>query len=215
MSLSLVTAPSVEPLTVADLRDHLRISFDDEDQYVARLASVVRQRAERATRRALITQTWDLFLDSWPTWDGYHGGQRIEPAQTPLPPGGYVLLPKAPLQRVEFVKYVDLAGVTQTWDPGEYLVDAPAGDFAARGRLSLGWVKVWPVIRPTANAVQIRMVCGYGDSGADVPPLLLQAQLFDAGMLYETRSSILTGTRVAAIEIPSTTQDIYRSFRSL
>lgn len=216
MSLSLFAKPTVEPLTIDELKAHLRIplSQDDDNEYLGMLARVVRQRAERATRRAMNTQTWDLFLDQWPTWDGYHGGRVFE-TSTSLPAGGWVNLPKAPLQSVTFVKYIDLGGVTQTWATTEYSVDAPAGDYAARGRLSLGWVKVWPIIRPVANSVQIRMVCGYGDNPDDVPPLLRQAMLMDAGTLYDIRGSILAGTRAAAIEIPSTTRDIYLSFRSL
>src|ERR1043165_6670587 len=98
MSLSLVTPPIREPLTLQQLKDHLRVTIDDDDAYITALIPVLRSRAERQTRRALITQTWDLFLDSWPTWDGYHGGRTFEPPTTLLPAGGWVDLPKAPLQ---------------------------------------------------------------------------------------------------------------------
>jgi len=215
MSLSLETAPLKEPLTVADLKQHLRISDDYDNGYLSRLITVVRMRCERATRRALITQVWNLYLDQWPTWDGYHGGRTFEPVNTLLPAGGWVELPKAPLQGIGFVKYTDLAGNVNTWDPSNYLVDAPQGDFARRGRLSLGWVKVWPIVRPTANSIQIQFTAGYGDTAQDVPDLLLQGMLLDAGTLYDIRGSILAGSRAAAIQIPSTSADIYRSFRSL
>lgn len=287
MALSIVTPPRQEPLSIDELKAQLRIppAFTDDDVYLQRLILVVRSRAERATRRALITQTWNQFLDSWPTWNGYHGGRIAEPDRTQLPAGGWMWLAKAPLQYVtatvqgtthgsttvdgilstgslvvgmivtsqtsDFaplttiaaipdahtvtlnqaaltssagvtvtastvtVTYVDLNGVTQTWDPSNYLVDAPAGDYAARGRLSLGWVKIWPVIRPVANAVCIQMRCGYGDNETAVPELLKQAMLLDAGTLYDIRGSILAGNRAAAIQIPSTSQDIYRAFRSL
>jgi uncharacterized phiE125 gp8 family phage protein len=215
MSLTLVTPPSREPLDADDLRKHLKIDDTIEDAALVRLCRVVRMRGERATRRAFLTQVWDNFLDGWPQWDGYHGGQATEPATTHLPAGGYVELPKAPLQSITFVKYTDLAGVEQTWPTTEYLVDAPAGEYCRRGRLSLGWVKTWPIVRPTANCIQIRQVCGYGDTPEDVPDILLQAMLMDAATLFTIRGSILAGTRAAAIEIPSTTRDIYLSFRSL
>ncbi len=212
--LSLVTGPTVEPLAIADLRAHLRISDTSEDGTLERLIRVVRFRCERATRRALITQTWDHYLDGWPTWDGYHGGQVVAPDRTLLPAGGYLELPKAPLQAIVDVHYVDLAGTTQLWDPANYLVDAPVGPYARRGRLALGWVKVWPVTQPTINAVRIRTINGYGDDPTDVPDLLLQGMLLDAGTLFDIRGAILAGSRAAAIEIPSTTKDIYLSFRS-
>jgi uncharacterized phiE125 gp8 family phage protein len=215
MSLTLITPPAKEPLTLEDTKAHLRVTINDDDDYISTLIAVVRERCEAATRRTLITQTWDLFLDQWPTWDGYHGGQTFEPVNTLLPAGGYVALPKAPLQSVTFVKYTDLAGNVNTWDPSNYLIDAPVGTRCARGRLSLGWVKVWPIIRPTMNAIQIRMVTGYGDDGNAVPALLRQGMLLDAGTLYETREAVLSGSRAASIEIASTTREIYKSFRSL
>jgi uncharacterized phiE125 gp8 family phage protein len=217
MSLTLVTEPEVEPLTRDDLKAHLRIALDqtDDDAYLDTLIVVVRQRCENATRRTLITQTWDLFLDQWPTWDGYHGGQTFEPVNTLLPSGGFLLLPKPPLQRVTFVKYTDLSGAVQTWDPTNYIVDAPSGPRCARGRLALGWVKVWPVIQPVMNAIQIRMVTGYGDADTDVPAMLKQAMLLDAGTLYANREAIMAGARAASTEIVSTTRDIYKAYRSL
>lgn len=215
MSLTLVTEPTTEPLTIDDVRAHLRIDVDDDDPYLTTLIAVARERCEGATRRTLITQTWDLFLDQWPTWDGYHGGRTFEPVNTLLPAGGFVALPKAPLQSVSFVKYTDLGGTVQTWDPSNYLVEAPVGPRCARGRLALGWVKVWPVIRPTMNAIQIRLVTGYGDRASDVPSILKQAMLLDIGTLFENRESVLSGARAASIEIVSTTREIYKAYRSL
>lgn len=209
-----VTTPVNEPLSLADLRDHLRISDTTDDRYLNTLRSVVRQRCERATRRALITQTWDLYLDTWPLWDGMHGGRTFESA-TLLPSGGFINLPKPPLQSVTSVKYTDMAGVTQTWDPSNYIIDTPAGDFCAKGRLGLGFSKVWPIALPVVNSRVIRMVCGYGDDPEDVPELLRQGMLLDAGTLFDIRGSILAGSRAAAIEIPSTTKDIFLSFRVL
>lgn len=214
MSLSQVTPPIGEPLTLDEVKAHLRVSTPDDDLYITSLIPVVRMRCEAATRRTLLTQTWDVFLDTWPIWDGYHGG-RIDPSPVHLPAGGFVYLPKAPLQTVSFVQFTALDGSTQTWDPSNYLVDAPKGDRCARGRLSLGWVKIWPITRPTANAIQIRIVTGYGDAEASVPAILRQGMLLDAGTLYETRASVLSGNRAASIEIASTSAAIYKSFRSL
>jgi uncharacterized phiE125 gp8 family phage protein len=215
MSLSLVTAPENEPLALEDVKAHVQQSQSFDDTYLSTLIEVARQRCEGSTRRALITQTWDLFLDQWPLWDGYHGGRTFEGAGSLLPAGGFVWLPKAPLQSITFIKYTDLTGAVQTWDPVNYLVDAPSGDRCARGRLSLGWVKIWPIVRPTANSIQIRMVTGYGDNPEDVPALLRQGMLLDIGTLYGTRSSVLSGNRAASIEIASTTSAIYKQFRSL
>jgi uncharacterized phiE125 gp8 family phage protein len=198
MSLSLVTGPAREPLSIQELRDHLRISVDDDDGYLKRLMVVVRSRCERATRRALITQTWEVRRDQW-----------IEPRD---PVCTLIRLPKSPLQAVLSVQYVDLAGVTQTWDASNYIVEAPTGDYAGRGRLGLGYATVWPVAQPVVKAIRIQIRCGYGDSADDVPELLKQAMLLDAGTLYELRSAVSADG--PAVEVPMTTREIYRAFRS-
>ena len=102
----------------------------------------------------------------------------------------------------------------QTWDPSNYVVEAPSGDRCRKGRLGLGWSRIWPIIRYQMNAVTIRMPCGYGSTAASVPAILRQGMLLDAGTLYEVRGSVLTGGRAAAIEIPGTSIDIYRSYKA-
>jgi uncharacterized phiE125 gp8 family phage protein len=196
MSLHLVTRPQREPLSISDLRNHLKIGDDVEDGSLLRLSRQVRSRGERVTRRAFLTQTWDQYLDDWPD-------------------DGQIVLPKPPLQSVTFVKYVDTAGVTQTWTASDYRVDTPSGDYCARGRIALAYATPWPIALAVSNAIQVRFVCGYGDRPEDVPDLLIGGMLLDAGSMFEVRAAVATGSRLAAITIPSMTPDIYRGFRSL
>lgn len=69
MNVSLVTAPTIEPITVQEAKDHLRIATFDDDAYIATLITVAREEVEDITRRAIMTQTWDYFIDGFP--DGY------------------------------------------------------------------------------------------------------------------------------------------------
>ena len=195
MSLHLVTPPPIEPVSLDDLRKQLRITDNLEDKLLTRLIRATRIRCERATRRTLISQTWDWFLDEWPVSDG--------------------AIPKPPLRSVTYVKYTDSASAVQTWSSTLYLVDAPTGEYCARGRLTLGYQQEWPIVRPTANAIQVRFIAGYGDKMEDVPELLAQGMLMDAVRLYEHRSAILSGNRAMAIDVPGASRDIYLSFRSL
>lgn len=63
MYLRIVTPPQIEPVTVEEVKQHLRIDGSEEDNYLASLITVARQRAEEYTRRAFISQTWELALD--------------------------------------------------------------------------------------------------------------------------------------------------------
>jgi uncharacterized phiE125 gp8 family phage protein len=196
MPLTLVTAPAAEPFADATLpRLQLRLTGTDQDSFFTSLAiPAARDRAEAATRRQLISATWDLVLDRFPSCD-------------------VIELPKPPLQSVTWIKYVDTAGTLQTWSAAEYLWQAPAGPRCRRGRIEPAYGYFWPSVREQLGAVQIRFVAGYGAAGTAVPTRLLQAMLQDIGGLYEFREGLIAGA--APTEIPSAAAAVYRSFRSL
>ena len=63
----LVTAPAVEPVTLAEVKLHLRIDDNADDVLLGALITAARQHAEHDTRRALVTQTRKLVLDEFPS----------------------------------------------------------------------------------------------------------------------------------------------------
>ena len=71
MQLQLITAPTIEPVALGDLKLHLRIDVDavDEDEYLEALVTSARGHVEDVTGRKLLTQTWDYFLNEWPSAD--------------------------------------------------------------------------------------------------------------------------------------------------
>ena len=76
MGLTIVTAPTIEPVTVAETREHLRIDEDDEDALLTTFIEIARDYCEGYQNRAYITQTWDLWLDDFPD----------SPFKIPFPP---------------------------------------------------------------------------------------------------------------------------------
>lgn len=148
-SLTLGTAPAAEPVTTDELKTHLNISGTGSDTYVAAIGKAAREHAEAYTNRAFIMQTWDLRLDCFP--DG-----------TEIP------LAKPPVQSVAFVKYIDEAGVQQTWGTANYYVDP----YSQPPRLVRDSDVSWPDIDDRPNAVHIQFVAGYGTAGTSVPESL-------------------------------------------
>jgi uncharacterized phiE125 gp8 family phage protein len=190
--------PIAEPLTLAEAKRQVRRTdlTDDDELLDLTLIPAVRERAEQATRRQLITATWDLKGDRFPCGDEA------------------IVLPVPPLLSVVFVKYVDTAGALQTWSSSNYVVDAPAGARAARGRLTLAYGALWPVTRDQANAVTIRFTCGYGLTANSVPPRLKMAMLLDLGTLYENREDQVVGQGYAITPFPNGSDNVYRAFKS-
>ncbi|WP_434565154.1 head-tail connector protein [Thermoanaerobacterium thermosaccharolyticum] len=64
MYQQLVTPPAMEPVTLEEAKLHLRIDGNEEDSLISALIMAARQKCEEYTRRAFITQTWELALDS-------------------------------------------------------------------------------------------------------------------------------------------------------
>ena len=169
---TLVTAPVVEPLTVAEAKNHLRVEHNSEDDGIEALIASARSYAERVTGRQLITATWRIKLNRFPC--GY-----LEAIEIPI----------APLLTVVSVKYRDPADVLQTLATSEYVVDAPAGPYATTGRVYLALNKSWPAIAYRPDAVEVEFTAGYGPAAVNVPEELRQALLLLIEHWYGNRSA--------------------------
>jgi uncharacterized phiE125 gp8 family phage protein len=144
MSLRLHSGPVCEPVTLAEVKAQLGIPTADtaQDAVISRRITEARELAEAYTRRALLGQTWNLYLDAWP--------DEFE-------------LPLGSLQSVDAITYVDSAGATQTLAAADYRVDT----YALLGRVAPAAGASWPSLADeTYNAVALRFTCGYGASSA-------------------------------------------------
>ncbi len=200
--LSLVTAPATEPLSLEEAKLHLRVTTDDEDGLIQSLIQTAREYVEQFTGRALLTQTWDLKLNSF----GCEQALR---------------LPKAPLQSVTSITYIDTGGTTQTLATSRYVVagafDAMAGvasPWAQPGYVAPAYATIFPVTRPIPEAVTVRFVAGYGAQPEKVPAGILAAMKMMIGTWFGPgRQTVIADVRAAAIEIPDTVDILLWPFR--
>jgi len=163
----LVTAPASEPVTLDELKDHLRIDGSEEDALLAMYAQAARQAIEEDTWRALMPQTWDLYLDGWPA-------------------DGVIYLPRAPLQSVTSITYRNSDNLTTTLAATVYEVDVASEP----GRVVLAYGQSWPTATlASSHAVKVRFVAGYADA-ASVPGTIKAAILLEAGELYVQREAV-------------------------
>ena len=165
-ALKTYAAPTVEPLTVDEVMEHLRL--DEYETMLPLLIASARASAEAATSLALMTQTLDLYLDAFPAAE--------------------IILPRSPLQSVTSITYTDTDGATQTLAASEYQVDTAS----APPRIVPAYGKSWPSTRQQINAVKVRFVCGHTDA-ASVPADVKAWMLLSIGTAYEHRESIATG----------------------
>lgn len=137
--LSLVTPPASEPVTLAEIKTHCRVDISTDDSYLSALITAARNHVENVLGRRIVTQTWDMTMDRFPL------GLRD------------MRMPWGPWQSITSIKYVDLNGTTQTWNPSNYNLD----NASFEPRIYLSWAMIYPVPRPIQNAVTIRYVAGF------------------------------------------------------
>jgi hypothetical protein len=193
------------------MKGQLRVFGTDEDDYIEKIIiPAARASIETEIKRALVTQTWRLKLDSFPGIDpAYHDCDFSA-----------IILPKPPCQSIVSFTYVDTAGVTRTLtqtgpdgvvplvggvDPFYgYQFDPGIGDPAGQTHSAMGT----PMASDAASSygVQVEFVAGYGDQqeGGDpqapktwapraIPPELKQAILLQAAHLYANREAVSDG----------------------
>lgn len=160
MPLTLTTPPAIEPVTLAEAKAHLKLDTDADDALITTLIAAARARAEWHTGRALITQSWTLWLDAWPQ---------------------VIALPLPPLQAVTSVTTYGRDGAAHVLDASTYFVDTIAG------RIALKDGHAPPTDLRRLNAVAVAFTAGYGSAAADVPAPLREAILELITFLYEHR----------------------------
>lgn len=165
-------APTVEPLSLAEAKQHLRLEHSDDDSSVRRMIAAARSWGENFTRRAFITQTWALYLDRLPA---------------------VIELPHPPVQSVSSVQYVDDNGDTQTLSTALYDVDIDA----ELARVYPAYGETWPSVRFHPKSVTVTYVAGYGDDEDDVPEDIKSGLLLHLSRLYEQREPVVTGTIIS------------------
>lgn len=147
LRLSQYSAPTAEPIHLTAAKLHLRLAADAvgavaytaEDSQLSMMIASVRSVAEVETWKAIVLQTWDLYLDEWPAVDE-------------------IRLPWPPLMAVVLVQYTEASGTVSTFAATEYEVDTDS----TPGRIVLGYEKSWPTATlAPKNPIRIRFKCGY------------------------------------------------------
>jgi uncharacterized phiE125 gp8 family phage protein len=159
MELKQIIAPASGVVTMDDARDHLRITSAAEDATIAQFvatASAYLDARDGILGDALVTQTWRLSLD--------------QPAE--------VTLPIEPVQSIAAIKYLDPAGVEQTYSAADYRLSG--------SRVELVDGASWPVVANRSNAFWIDFLAGYGAAEA-VPETARMTALLMIGEMYKAR----------------------------
>lgn len=166
-SISTVTAPTWEPVTLIEAKEMLRVDDDLQDATINALVTVARQWCEARMDRTVPQTTLRLKLDRFPSCNGP------------------IILPRGVTQSVSSITYIDSGGTTQTLSSSLYVVDTSS----VPARVKPEYTEVWPSTRaPYMNTVTVEWVSGYA-SAAVVPEYIKLATKFLVSYWFIHRDS--------------------------
>ena len=159
------TQPTVEPITVDELKTFARIDGTTEDTLIEGFIKATRQAAELYLGMALLRQTITMVMDEWPK---------------------VVLeLPQPPLISVTSISTIDEDDTATTYSSSSYYVDT----YAQPGRIVIkdGASPPTNTDRYTAG-FRIVYTAGFGTTASTVPQPIIEGLKLWTTAVYENRA---------------------------
>lgn len=164
MSLTVLTPPASEPVSLAEAKLFLRVDHAADDALITTLIIAAREAVETGCGRALIARTVRESLDIWRT--DARGG---------------AILSLGPVTSVAAVRLLAQNGSESVIDPARYRLEG-AGD-----RSRLVFETGLPATMRSIGGVEIEYVAGLAVDAAGLPVALRLAALHIIAALYDAR----------------------------
>lgn len=197
MPLVEVTAPTAEPLSVAEVKTAAHITHTSEDTFIGERIAAARFRYEQDTRRQLMRATYDWFIPCFSSRWNRRGAVIFSERSFEVP--------ITPLDSITTIKYFDTAGAQQTLATSVYDVKTSSDP----GRIYNKPNQEWPDLEDDRieDAVEIRIVCGSADA-ASVPDLDKQAVMLLTLHWIEHREMVVLDDRIRSVTVPMGYEEI-------
>jgi uncharacterized phiE125 gp8 family phage protein len=187
MKLTQRVAPAGLPITTQEILDHLRIADANPPDLadILRIAAGCVAELDGPTgklRRALMPQSWSLWLDSF-----------CDRTALPLPP----------LISVDSILYLGSDFAWQTLAEEHYRVIDGGYD---RSEIVLAPPQSWPATAQTPACIEIRFTAGYVDGSPpepSVPRDIVNAALEMVALRYSVRDGLMFNTDRMVDELPA------------
>jgi uncharacterized phiE125 gp8 family phage protein len=164
MTITIVTPPASEPISLAEAKLFLRVDHNAEDSLITTLIGAAREAVEAGCGRALITRRVRESLDIW----------RRDAV-------GGAVLSIGPVVDVIAVRLLADNGSQSIIDPERYRLEGH------RDRPRLVFAPGVPATLRSAGGIEIEYDVGYADDAADLPIALRVATMQIVAALYEAR----------------------------
>jgi uncharacterized phiE125 gp8 family phage protein len=180
----MVTEPTSEPVTLLEVKEHLRIDHNDDDDLLTRYIPAARRQAENNMKRQIMPATWKIIFDDFP-----NSTAEIE-------------LPRGDLSTVTSdvsIEYVDSNNSTQTVNATAYNVryeNRPLGTVVP------SYGNSWPsdVLSDPPGSVRITYNSGYLNKQS-VPEDIKLWIKFKVGDMYECKETVVRDDMRSPVDV--------------
>ena len=142
MNYYLKTAATSLPISIADMKDHLRVSHSDHDALIESYIEAGVNKIEGGANICLVSQTWNAYF----RWDEIKDQMRLW---------------KYPISSISSVKYYDTDNSQQTDDAGNRTT-------SLKGRPATILFEDTPSVYEREDAMDIEFVAGYTSIPSDI-----------------------------------------------
>jgi hypothetical protein len=187
VTVNSIVNPGVEPTVLADMKQHLRVTNDMDDNFIQQLMTMARQMIEEFCGIAVVLQTQTMTLDQFPEggipwWEGEREGALVSFQLRELE------IVRPPLVSIQSITTYSLSNVPATYDLT--LGFMSAADPRMPGRFALNVGSIWPVDLRRADAVAVASTNGWDVVNNTTPPVpadLVLAHRMLVASLYTNR----------------------------
>lgn len=176
-SAKILTAPSVYPVSLTDVKTYLRIDGSDDDAILNIYIKAATKTAENYCGRYFINTTIEYFMDRFSDYTD----DALDYEDLIFGTCNSINLPYRPISSITSVKTYDAANTESTLSSAAYSLDSISG------RIYLNEGYSWPTSLRTFQAVKVTFISGYGTAATDVPASIQQGILELVGKMYECR----------------------------
>jgi uncharacterized phiE125 gp8 family phage protein len=191
-SVSVTTAPSVEPVTAAEVKLFSKIDFSDDDTLLTIQIKSARQMVEKYLNKTLIDTTLKAYYTNYNqrVWLPYGPHQSVTSVTRKRRNESTTLTVNTDYYLLgDTVKYLDLEPTGIINPPG-----------LSRDEQALGW------------DLEVVFVAGYGAASTDIPQPIKEAILKTIETNYDMRGNLVVG--LISSELPNTAKALINSYRT-
>ena len=173
MPIAIISAPEANPVSLAQIKRHLRLDHNEDDEYLIELAQAATLHVEAMIDQFLITRTVRQYIET-------------------MPASRSISLEAWPIISIQEVRGYDLGGNPIIFQSRNFRFDNRFDPAALILNTSINF-------NAFSNGIEVDIIAGYGETGVDIPSNIIRAILVLIAHWYEFRGTLSPGDETSLI----------------